>query len=194
MMITPPKDLPRYRRILLIWLGLTAIEGLVAFGFSLQEPSMSRNALLWGYSASRLLISALILLAALGVISLAVYVSLCHRLVEKVQAALQQGLLAQKKLVAASIGILAPAVTLIVLILFIGLSTPLDEETRLALLGPTNIYLFSSRLLPPLVWAALALLQMLACWFVLYGAIPSTRRSGRRRPLARHCSVAWWVA
>lgn len=129
---------------------------------------MSRNALLWGYSASRLLISALILLAALGVISLTVYVSLSHRLVEKVQAALQQGLLAQKKLIAASIGILAPAITLIVLILFIGFSTPLDEEARLALLGPTNIYLFSSRLLPPLVWAALALLQMLALLVVLY--------------------------
>ena len=139
----------RHKSLALI-LCISALEGLGALFFIFRSQSMARNAALFGFSASRLALGGLVLLASIILAALAGFILLRYKPVLHLIKGLDTLFSIRERLLSALLLLGTGSLVLLYLIIFF--STPLSQH----LVTSRPVF---QRLMPLLVWGWLILVQ-----------------------------------
>ena len=144
-----------------IYLALTTLIGIAAFFFLLRDPSMDRNAQLFGYSLSRLGVGLIALLFVFLFASLTFKSFLNERWLNRLHLGLQSWLLQGDRLLVVTLTLSALSLTGFILVV-IWMLPSVHEYSWYASVFKSRLEVYElllvviDRLLPLLVWATLA--------------------------------------
>lgn len=156
-----------------IFLALTTLEGVVALLFLLRIPSMDRNALIFGYSLSRLGVAFIALVFVLIFALLTVRAFFDERWLDRLHHWLQTRVAPGDRLLVITLTLTAVAFGGILLV-FIWNLTIVHRYDWYASVFNNSLHIFElllvifDRLMPLLVWATLVVIQLLLTLYFVF--------------------------